>query len=84
MVQVTPTGLKTFHGAATIIWMILMLPTLLWWKESILWVAVMSVWANVAGHFSGYQGARAEDSNGPSTSTDDPMDLLYQKIMWAK
>lgn len=37
-------------------------PTLLWWRESILWIAFMSLWANVVGHWSAYQAARAEEA----------------------
>lgn len=45
----------------TCLWVSLMVPTVVWWKESILWVAVMSVWANVGSHWSAYQGVRAEE-----------------------
>ena len=55
--------LRRFHATLTCIWLALVIPTILWWSESILWVALMSVWANVAGHFAGWQGARAEQSN---------------------
>lgn len=43
-----------------VVWLSLLLPTLLWWKDSILWVATMSLYANVAAHWSAYQGARSE------------------------
>lgn len=55
-------ALRRFHGYATLVWMMLVVPTLLWWSESILWVALMSIWANVAGHWSAWQAARAEES----------------------
>ena len=49
----------------TILWGLALLPTLLWWKDSILWVGLMSCWANMASHFSGWQAVRAEQaSNG--------------------
>lgn len=51
-----------FHLVATAIWMLLAIPTIFFWKESILWIAMMSIWANVAGHFSAYQAARAEEN----------------------
>lgn len=54
--------LRRFHATLTLIWLTLVIPTLIWWSESILWVALMSVWANVAGHFAGWQGARAEEN----------------------
>jgi hypothetical protein len=35
-------------------------PSLIWWKASIPWLVAMSVWANVAGHFASWMGARSE------------------------
>jgi len=57
--------LRRFHAAMTAVWIALLVPSLLWWKDSILWVIVMSVWANVASHFGAWQGARAEDAATP-------------------
>lgn len=54
------TGWCRFHAFMTGTWVALIIPTVLWWRESILWVAIMSVWANIAAHFSAYQGARSE------------------------
>lgn len=54
--------LRRFHAAMTVAWLLLVIPTVLWWRESITWLAIMSVWANVAGHFGSWQGARAEDA----------------------
>lgn len=51
---------KYFHLVMTGVWALLVIPTVIWWKDSILWVALMSVWANLAAHFSAYQGARTE------------------------
>lgn len=48
------------HLALTILWVTLAIPTLLWWRESVLWVALMSLYANVAGHWAAYQAAHAE------------------------
>lgn len=52
--------LVRFHAVATMAWLTLVVPTLLWWRQSILWVALMSVWANVASHWSAWQASRAE------------------------
>lgn len=30
-----------------IFWMCMILPTILWWRESVLWVAMMSLYANI-------------------------------------
>lgn len=49
------------HLALTVLWSILLIPTLIWWKESVLWIAIMSLYANFVGHFSAYQAAKAEE-----------------------
>lgn len=61
-------ALRRFNAVATVVWLILVIPTAWWWRESVPWVAAMSVWANVAGHFSSWQAARAEEAadNGES------------------
>lgn len=54
--------LRHFHAIATLIWLSLVVPTVLWWSESILWVGLMSAWANAAGHFAAWQSTRAEEA----------------------
>jgi hypothetical protein len=44
-----------------IAWACLVVPTVVWWKDSILWVAFMSLYANFVGHFSAWGAVRAED-----------------------
>ena len=53
-----------FHLVMACVWAALLVPTLLWWKSSILWVAAMSLYANIASHWGAYQGARAERRAG--------------------
>jgi hypothetical protein len=55
---------RQIHLTLTFVWSTMLIPTLIWWKESILWVAFMSLYANVVGHWSAYQAARAEEANG--------------------
>lgn len=45
-------------------WCILMIPTLIWWKESVLWVAIMSLYANAKtahGTHEAHKARRAAD-----------------------
>jgi hypothetical protein len=63
-IEIPVSALRRFHAGMTVLWLVLAVPSILWWKDSILWVIVLSVWANVASHFSGWQGARAEDAAG--------------------
>jgi hypothetical protein len=54
--------LQKIHLTAAGIWLSLGIPTVFWWKESVLWVAIMSLWANFVGHLGAYDAARAEES----------------------
>ncbi|UDL16805.1 hypothetical protein SEA_ATUIN_134 [Arthrobacter phage Atuin] len=55
-----PKFTTEFHKWATIVWIGLLIPSILFWSELLLWVVLMSVWANIAGHWSAYQASRAE------------------------
>lgn len=48
------------HACLAGAWALALIPTLLWWRDSVLWVAAMSLYANFIGHVSAMQGARAE------------------------
>jgi len=56
-----PEFLRGFHGWMTLTWGVLIPVTILTGlKGSIIWIALMSVWANFVGHFSSWQAARVE------------------------
>ncbi len=52
---------KRIHWTLTVLWALLLIPTLIWWKESVLWVALMSLYANVAGHWAAAQASEADE-----------------------
>lgn len=56
--------MRHFHAILTITWFILVVPTVLLWANSVLWVALISCYANAVGHFASYQATRAEASQG--------------------
>lgn len=60
--------LRRFHVGAAIFWALMAAPTILWFRDSIMWVAFMSLYANFAAEMAGYQAARAEDSNSEKES----------------
>lgn len=62
-----PRFLRHFHGLAVITWAALVIPTLIWWKDSVLWVALMSIWANVAAHWSAWNKSGATTTAAAST-----------------
>ena len=56
-----PAFLRGFHGWMTLGWGLLIPITVFSsLKSSIVWIALMSVWANFVGHFSSWQAARVE------------------------
>ena len=53
-------------GITTVLWIVLLIPSILWWKDSILWVIIMSWWANVsasAAAFLAAHGEKAQDND---------------------
>ena len=52
--------LKRFHGWMTVLWAVLIPVSVIWLKESIAWIVLMSVWANFVGHWSSWQATRVE------------------------
>jgi hypothetical protein len=56
--------LRRFHAVATMAWLALAVPTLLWWRESLFWIVGMSWYAIVISHAGAWQSARAEDAAG--------------------
>lgn len=60
----TTTGIKasTIHTALTFVWVALVFPTLFWWRESVMWVALMSLWANIASHWAAREAAKAKEA----------------------
>jgi hypothetical protein len=53
--------LKRFHLVMIGVWAFLAIPGLIWWKDAVWWVVVMSLYANLAGEFAAFQAARSEE-----------------------
>lgn len=72
MIRVEIHWWRRIHASGTVVWFLAIIPTLLWWHDSVLFVGIASCYANAVGHFSAWQGARAEASSnggdaGPKT-----------------
>lgn len=53
--------LKAFHGWMTVLWGTAIPVSILTdLKTSVVWLVMMSVWANFVGHFSSWQSTRVE------------------------
>lgn len=59
-VKMTASRMAKFHLTLALVWATLTIPTLIWWKDSILWVSLMSIYAIVIGHLAAYSAAHAE------------------------
>lgn len=57
-----PRTLVRFHAVMMVVWFLAVFPTITSWKESIMWIAFMSVYAEFVGHFAGLDAARAEET----------------------
>lgn len=42
------------------LWIVLAIPSVLWWRSSVAWLVVVSVYANIAGHWAAVQAAVVE------------------------
>lgn len=63
---------RSFHFYMTILWGILVLPTIFVWRESLLWIALISVYANVVGHWGAYQASRGEEATEAQNEEPGP------------
>jgi hypothetical protein len=59
-----PVLLRWFHLFGVVAWLLLAVPTVMWWRNSLPWVGFMLVYQIVVEHWSGYQAARIEARNG--------------------
>lgn len=64
------------HAIAAGVWALLMAPSLLLWKDSLLWVIAMSCYANFAGSVASWTAARGDRN---SVSTED-LTRLERKV----
>lgn len=69
--------MRRFHAVATLVWLALIPPSVTWWRDSVPYLVVLSVWANVAGHWSSYQAARAEQEDA---LTDHDLDRIAERL----
>lgn len=53
---------RNHHFYEAMLWLVLAIPTLLWWKDSILWVALMSLYANYKTAIGAHEGRQARKS----------------------
>lgn len=60
-------SLRQIHAFLTVLWLVLAIPAVLSWRNSVPFLVFVSVYANFVGHWSSWQAARAEDAIGDSS-----------------
>jgi hypothetical protein len=76
MVQGDPVFMRRVNGWLTIFW-VLMIPVSVatHWISSVTYVAALSIWALVSGHWSAWQAARVEVKQEEDQAAKDEADL---------
>lgn len=46
-----------YHRVLAVFWLVMLVPTILWWNQLVVWVAIMSIYAN----FEASMAAHAAD-----------------------
>lgn len=57
---VNPETHAKLHLILAIFWLVMIIPTLLWWTSSVPYLVAISLYAIIIGHFSSYEATRAE------------------------
>jgi hypothetical protein len=57
--------MRQVHLVLTVLWFLVM-PVAVYtgWVASVVFISVISIYANFVGHFSSWQASRAEEANG--------------------
>jgi len=68
------------HGALVLVWMLMTIPAVLFWKDSVPFLVAVSIYANVAGSAASWQAARA-DCNSPTREDLKRLDHKISALM---
>jgi hypothetical protein len=80
-VQGDPVFMRRVNGWLTIFW-IVMIPVSIatGWISSVTYVAALSLWALVSGHWSAWQAARVEVNQAEESARRDQEDLAKDTV----
>jgi hypothetical protein len=69
---------KNFHKAATIFWILMIPPSVMWWRNSIAYVVAISIYAIIMAHLIANKSTRVERHLEVDATVDQ---VAYQKII---
>jgi hypothetical protein len=76
-VQGDPTFMRRVNGWLTIFWLLMIpLSIVTGWINSVTYVAALSLWALVSGHWSAWQAARVEVRQEEDADVQDVLDKI--------
>lgn len=72
-----PAFMRRVNGFAALFW-VAMIPVSLFlhWLSSVTYVAALSIWALVSGHWSAWQSARVEDRQDKDADVQEVLDTV--------
>lgn len=69
-----------FHRVSAIVWILLLIPALLWWRESLWFVIVASVYANVKSDWGAAEAADDRDLAHQLRALELKVDRLLERV----
>lgn len=70
-----------FHAGAVVFFMILTIPAVFLWAESVPFLVYISMWALIAAHWSAFQGAHSEKEAKEDNDVDfDDLDRRVDEL----
>lgn len=61
---------RRFHGAATIFWIVMVIPTILYWKESVTYLVFLSIYTVILDHVGAWETLKLARSQEKSQEKD--------------
>ena len=81
-VQGNPKVMRAVNGWLTIFWLIMIPVSLVTgWISSVTYVAALSLWALVSGHWSAWQAARVEVKQDEASDDDPAAARVVEKLV---
>lgn len=53
--------LRQLHAVATLFWVAMIPPTIMWWKDSVAFLVFISIYTIIIDHVTAWQTAKFED-----------------------
>lgn len=72
------SGWRHLHAVMAVVWVALLIPAWMWWRDSVYFVIAASLYANAAVHWGAWQAARAETA---TARMQEQVDALHRAVV---